>query len=169
MRNNKLEYYFVWVKTMTHSGSNSFSQVDYIFTIAKSLSIVVFIIKFIFMEQFKYGKCLHYWSLVSFALDGFFCFRCYNMYFSKLIHCRSSHCQPISFSVPKIEHFLFFLNCVHCVTFKGKIIHSKAQSGGTKFVAYEISILCSFSHCQLWGLGFKPLNSNFILVSILVN
>ena len=32
---------------------------DYIFTTAKSLSIAVFIIYFMFMEQFKYSKCLH--------------------------------------------------------------------------------------------------------------
>lgn len=99
----------------------------------------------------------------------FFCFFCYKMYFSKLIHYRSSHCQPFSISIPKIEHFLFFVNCVHCVTFKGKIIRSKPQPGGTKFVVYEISILCSFSYCQLWVLGFKWLNSHFILVSILVD
>ena len=65
MRNNMLEYCFVSMKTMTfyktsHPGSNSFSQADYIFTTAKSLSIAVFIIYFMFMEQFKYSKCLHH-------------------------------------------------------------------------------------------------------------
>ena len=66
MRNNMLEYCFVSIKTMTifyktsHPGSNSLSEVDYIFTTAKSLSIAAFIIYFMFMEQFKYGKCLQH-------------------------------------------------------------------------------------------------------------
>ena len=76
MRNNMLEYCFVSMKTITfyktsHPGSNSFSQVDYIFTTEKSLSIVVFVIYFMLMAQFKYGKCSHHGSLVSFPLDVF--------------------------------------------------------------------------------------------------
>lgn len=120
------------------------------------------------MEQFKYGKCLHYYHLSVLLWKALFASQ---NYFSKLIHCISSHCRAISISISiaKLEHFLFFFKCVHCVTFNGKIIRSKAQSSGTKFVAYEISILCSFSYCQLWVLGFKRLNSHFILVSILVD
>ena len=54
MRNNMLEHRFISMKTMTFyktsdPGSNSFSQVDYIFATAKSLSIAVFIIYFMFM------------------------------------------------------------------------------------------------------------------------
>ena len=65
MQDNMLEYCFVSMTTMTfyktsHPGSNSFSQVDYIFTTAELLSIVVFIIYFMFMEQFKYRKGSHY-------------------------------------------------------------------------------------------------------------
>ena len=61
----KLRYF---TRRKTHPGSNLFSQVDYILTITKSLSIAVFIIKFMFKAQFKYGKHLHYVTW-QFALD----------------------------------------------------------------------------------------------------
>ena len=92
-----LEYSFVSMKTMTfyktsHPGSNSFSQVDYIFTTTKLLSIAVFIIYITFMEQFinKYGKR-------QFCF-GRFSSRCFKMYFSKLLHCKSDHCRPYQIS-----------------------------------------------------------------------
>ena len=70
---NIVGHCFVSMKNMifyktSHTGSNSFSQVDYICTTAKSLSIAVFIIYFMFMEQFKYGKCSCY-SLFSPVCD----------------------------------------------------------------------------------------------------
>ena len=65
MRNDMLEYCVVSMKTMTfyktsHPGSNSFLRVEYIVTTAMSLSIAVFIICFMLMEQFKCSKCSHY-------------------------------------------------------------------------------------------------------------
>ena len=61
MQNSNLEYCFVSMKTVarckTHPGSDSFSQVNYIFTKVKTISIAVFIIKFMLRGKFK---CSHY-------------------------------------------------------------------------------------------------------------
>ena len=81
----KLQHF---TRRKTHSGSNLLSQVDYIFKIMKSLSIAVFIIKFMFMAQYKYGKYSHYVTWQFCFGWKCFCFHCYKMYFSSL---RSRH------------------------------------------------------------------------------
>lgn len=89
-----------------------------------------------------------------------FCFCCYTMYFSKLIHCRSGHCRPISISIWKLWHFFFFLNCVHCLTFKGKIITLQSSVKWNK--------VCCMQNKRTVILFFVSLNFHFILVSVSV-
>jgi len=163
MRNNKLEYYFVWMKTTTHSGSNSFSQVDYIFTTAKSLSIVVFIIKFMFVEQFKYGKCSHYWSLFSFALNNFF-------FASSVTRCTSQNQYTID--PVTVNRFLFLfqrLNTFSSLWIACIVSHSKAKLSVLKLSQVEQSLLCMklayFVLSHTANYGFLDLNGWTLILS----
>ena len=82
-----------------------------------------------FMAQFKDGKYSHYVTRQFCFGWKCFCFRCYKMYFSKLIHCRSGHCWPFQISNQFQSFYTFssFFDCVHCLTFKGKVITSQCS------------------------------------------